>query len=125
MTGTLTRVTDGAVVAGRLEVADSFFKRARGLLGRSGLPEDGGLMIEPCSSVHMFFMRFAIDVVYAVYDGTDELVVRKVVSDLRPWRLSACRGARVAIELPAGTVEARGLRPEDRLRFDPGSALGG
>ncbi|MEI4896946.1 DUF192 domain-containing protein, partial [Klebsiella pneumoniae] len=57
----------------------------------------------------MFFMRFAIDVVFCDRD----LQVLKVVRDLRPWRTASARGAKVTIELPVGG--AAGLEPGDRL----------
>jgi len=57
----------------------------RALLGRSGLADDEGLWI-PTSSIHMFGMRFAIDVIYADRDGR----VLKLVRGIRPWRASAC-----------------------------------
>lgn len=116
--GTLVRVSDGACVSSDLEVADTFWRRFRGLLGREGLEPGAGLLIEPCSSVHMFFMRFAIDVVYAKREGESELVVQKVVPDLGPWRLSACRGAHLVVELPAGKAASVALCPGDRLRFE-------
>ena len=69
--------------------------RSKGLLGRSGLDPDEGLWIQPTGSIHMWFMRFPIDVVYADRDGR----VLKLVHAIRPWRMSACRGAKVALEL--------------------------
>jgi len=92
-------------------VADSPFLRARGLLGRSGLAEGEGILLRPASSIHMFFMRFPIDAVFL----DRELVVRKVVPDLKPWRLAGARGAKAVLELAAGECERRGVRPGDRL----------
>jgi uncharacterized membrane protein (UPF0127 family) len=87
----------------------------RGLLGREGLDDAEGLLIRPTNSVHMFFMRFAIDVVFLDRD----LVVRKVVEALRPWRMTGCRGARAALELPAGTAGRRGITVGERLTLEP------
>ena len=56
------RTESGKLVCERCEIANSAFARARGLLGRSGLEPDGGMLIDPAGSVHMFFMRFPIDV---------------------------------------------------------------
>jgi uncharacterized membrane protein (UPF0127 family) len=87
----------------------------RGLLGRAGLDPDEGLLIRPTNSVHMFFMRFAIDVVFLDRD----LVVKKVVERLRPWRMAGCRGARAAVELPAGEASRRGITVGERLTLEP------
>src|SRR5437762_1433524 len=81
---------DGTLACERCVVADTAPARMRGLLGRDGLEEGEGLLIRPTNSVHMFFMRFAIDVVFV----DRELAVRKIVERLRPWRMAGCRGAR-------------------------------
>jgi uncharacterized membrane protein (UPF0127 family) len=86
----------------------------RGLLGRSELAPGEGLWIRPTNSIHMFFMRFAIDAVYLDRDGK----VVKVVSRLRPWRMSFCRRARSVIELAAGEAERWCLQPGDRVEED-------
>jgi uncharacterized membrane protein (UPF0127 family) len=87
----------------------------RGLLGRSALEPGEGLLIRPTNSVHMFFMRFAIDVVFVDRD----LVVKKVVEQLRPWRMAGCRGARAAVELPAGEAARRGITVGEQLSLEP------
>ena len=98
-----------------VELADSAWLRLRGLLGRKSLPVGGGMRFEPASSLHMMFMRFAIDVVYV---DRDERVL-KVVSDFKPWRFSAARGARSAYELPAGTIATIDITVGDRLVLQP------
>jgi len=37
----------------------------KGLLGRRELPDGEGILLRPCASIHMFFMRFAIDAVFS------------------------------------------------------------
>src|SRR3954452_16538854 len=103
---TLTK-EDGDVVCAQLSLATSPFARMRGLLGRSGLAPDQGMLFRPAGSIHMFFMRFPIDAVFCDRD----LVVLKVARELRPWRTAACRGAKVVVELAAGA--AAGVQPGD------------
>ena len=100
-----------ATLGDRIERADSAWQRMVGLLGRAGLPRGGGMRFEPTASLHMLFMRFPIDVVF--FDR-DERVV-KLVSDLKPWRFTAARGARGAYELPAGTIDAADIEVGDQL----------
>jgi uncharacterized membrane protein (UPF0127 family) len=100
---------DGTVVCARCAIADRPLTRLRGLLGRAALAADEGLLIRPTGSIHMFFMRFAIDAVFCDRD----LVVLKVARDLRPWRMASARGAKVVIELAEGA--AAGVAPGDRL----------
>ena len=101
-----------------MEIADSPATRAKGLLGREGLPEGAALWIEPCSSIHMFFMKFAIDVVYL----DKERRVVKLVHGLKPWRLSMAWRARSVVELPAGALERLDVQPNDRLEIQEPSA---
>jgi len=112
----VTRVLNGAgdVVVERCFVADKPWSRMRGLLGRSELPVGEGLFLKPCGSVHMFFMRFPIDVVFL----DRELSVVGVVPGLRPWRMAGRRGAKAALELPAGEAARRRIEPGERLRLE-------
>jgi uncharacterized membrane protein (UPF0127 family) len=104
----------GAVACERCRVADTPLTRLRGLLGRKSLPLGEGLLIRPAGAVHMFFMRFPIDVVFL--DG--DLGVVGVVEELKPWRAAGRRGARSVLELAAGEVERRGIGVGDRLAID-------
>jgi uncharacterized membrane protein (UPF0127 family) len=78
--------------------------RAR-LLGLSLLRREragAGLLIEGCSSVHSFGMRFALDLVFLGDGGT----VLRVERAVPPYRVRSCAGASAVLELPSG---ARGL----------------
>jgi uncharacterized membrane protein (UPF0127 family) len=99
------------VVCDPCVVAESFGSRLRGLLGRRSLPAGEGMLIRRESSVHTFFMRFAIDVVFL---DADERVLR-IDANVAAWRLKACRGASSVIELAAG--EARRLSVGDRIEL--------
>jgi uncharacterized membrane protein (UPF0127 family) len=110
----VVRKGDGGVVCEGCLLADSAWLRMKGLLGRASLADDEGILLRPCSSVHMFFMRFAIDAVFL----DRELRVVKVVADLRPWRMAGARRSRAVLELPAGACERRGVREGDRLSLE-------
>ena len=111
-------VTRGVVVARDAEIADTLWTRFRGLMARSpeSFPPGSGLLIDPCSSIHMFFMRFPIDVLYL---NREDRVVR-VQPNIKPWRVGPLRtrGARYVIELPAGTIERTGTRVGDVISTD-------
>ena len=93
-------------------IADSYFTRLAGLMFRKKLPPTTGLLLTPCNSVHMCFMRFAIDVVYL----DKEYNIVKVVNCLRPWiGLSMCADAWAALEMIAGEAERCGLEVGKRL----------
>ena len=90
-----------------IELADNFFKRLRGLMFRKNLSEGCGLLLAPCNSVHMLFMRFAIDVIYL----DENFCIKKIVRNLPAWLgMSICFGAWGALELPSGEAERLNLR---------------
>src|SRR5208283_1798940 len=96
--------TRGTVLGDAIDLADTSAKRQIGLLKHQRLEPGHGLWIVPCESVHTFFMRFAIDLVYV--DRKHK--VRKVRNAVPPWRLSACLTAHSILELPAGTAQRGG-----------------
>ena len=109
------RVTNpgrGTTLAHRCRVARSLRDRTVGLLGTPGIGRGGGLWIERAPSIHMFFMRYAIDAVFIDRDGR----VVRIVEDLRPWRIVAWvpRG-RDCLELPTGSVRPTGTQVGDLL----------
>jgi hypothetical protein len=108
------RTADCAVVCERCEVPKSAFGRMRGLLGRSGLEPGDGMLIDSAPSVHMFFMRFPIDVVFL----DREWRVVGVRHRLRPWRVAGARRAVAALELPAGAAAAAEIEEGDVLALD-------
>jgi uncharacterized protein len=116
--GAVVRVVNcrsGAILGDRVTLAVGVGSRLRGLLGRRGLSPGEGLWLEPCSSIHMFFMRFAIDVLFVDPGGT---VVKRCV-EIRPWRVAAGGlAARAALELPVGVVERSETQVGDRLAIE-------
>ena len=110
----IENVTRGTTVAERARVASSSVDRSVGLLRTPEVRPGEGLWIERAPSIHMFFMRYAIDAVFVDRSGR----VTKVVSNLKPWRIVWwARGARDCLELRAGAAAASGTRPGDELRL--------
>jgi uncharacterized membrane protein (UPF0127 family) len=103
---------DGCVVCERCAVASSFWTRFRGLMGRRDLPRGEGMLFRPGGSVHTFFMRIPIDVVFC---GRDLQVVG-VAANVRPWRLAGARRTKTTIELAAGEAARRGVEVGTQLR---------
>jgi hypothetical protein len=103
---------DGTVICARCDVASTPLKRMRGLLGRSSLAPEEGMLFRPAGSIHMFFMRFPIDAVFC----TGDLEVIDVARDLQPWKTAGRKDAKVVVELASGA--AREVRPGDRLVLD-------
>jgi uncharacterized membrane protein (UPF0127 family) len=112
--------TRGTVLATRETWALGAAERLRGLLDRGGLGDGEALVISPCTSVHMFGMKFAVDVIFVARDGT---VVRAIPA-LKPWRATwIWWRARHCVEMPVGVLAATGTRAGDRLVFEPDPTL--
>jgi uncharacterized membrane protein (UPF0127 family) len=103
------RKANGTIVCARCALAVNPWTRFRGLMGRDSLAPDEGMLFRPAGSIHMFFMRFPIDVVFC----DRELRVLKVERDLQPWKTAGARGAKVVVELAAGA--AAGIEPGEQL----------
>ncbi|MEW6446528.1 MAG: DUF192 domain-containing protein [Bacillota bacterium] len=113
----LVNSTKGKILAKRVAVARSFGRRLKGLLFRKELPPGEALIIEPCKSVHTFFMLFPIDLIF--YDDKGRVI--SVFPALPPFRLTpVIRPARGVVELPAGTITETGTETGDTIRFEDG-----
>lgn len=112
----VTNLTRNTLLADHASRADTFARRFKGLMGVTELPLGDGLHIEPCNSIHTFFMKIAIDAVFLDRD----LNVVDVCHAMAPWRMSRVYfGARSVLELPAGTAAAAQTTAGDALRFEP------
>ena len=112
----VANLTQGTTVADRCRVARSLRERTVGLLGTPGLEAGGGLLIERTQSIHMFFMRYPIDVIFSDRQGR----VTRTGASLRPWRVVWwARSARDCVELPVGALAASRTVPGDQLEIDP------
>lgn len=78
----LYNVTTKTLIAKEVLLAQSLYARIKGLMGKYSLSKDSAMFFDDCPSVHTFFMRFPIDVVFLDKD----MVVTKVLENLKPWR---------------------------------------
>ncbi len=110
---TIRRTADTRPLFARVLHARTAWQRLRGLIGRPRLEPGEGMLITPCNSVHTLGMRYAVDVVFLDREGR----ILKLVTHLKPMRMAARRGARHALELPAGTAQSTGLRVGECLQW--------
>lgn len=107
--------TRSTLLGDRIAVADGFWTRLRGLLGRDRLDAGEGLLITPSRGVHMIGMRFSLDVLLL----DRERRVREGFAGLAPGRATGMRkGARYALELPVGTIAASGTCTGDLVEWE-------
>jgi len=107
----LRNARHAGIVATTIETAFDSPTRNRGLLGRSGLADGHALILAPCSSIHTFFMQFAIDVAFVDRDG----VVLRVRQAMGPWRIQIVFRAFAVVEFASGSLNRSDTRAGDRL----------
>ncbi len=110
----IRNATRDTVLATAADVADTSRARRTGLLKHTSLPKGEGLLIRPCESVHTFWMKFPIDVLYL----SRKKKVLKIRHAMAPWRVSMCLIAHSVLELPAGTAAETGTVKGDELDFE-------
>ncbi len=118
---TVRNLTKGTVVAARVAVGASLWRKFLGLMGRPPLERGEGLWLPGTNGIHMLFMRFPIDCAFVgPPDPEGGMAVVRVRRSLPPWRgvVWYVRGAKGVIELPAGALELSRTRVGDTLAFD-------
>lgn len=107
-------VTKGVVIAQQARVGTSLGQRLKGLLGKANLLPDGALILNPCSSIHTFFMRFTIDVLFL----DKQMRIIKIIQNMPAYRFSPIVwGSQMTIELPAGKIAQSSTQIGDLLEF--------
>ncbi len=114
----LVNVSNGAVLAHQVEQAHTFGRRLKGLMFRNHLPETHAMHIQPCRSIHTFFMRFPIDVLYL----DEALKVVHIAEHLRTGKVTQpVLKARSVVELVAGTIQTSGTKVGDHILMQQNS----
>lgn len=115
-TVTVINQTRGSVFLDSVEVADNFYSRLKGLLGRPGLPASTGLMLKPANSIHTIGMKFAIDAAFIDRNG----IILRIIEKMPAGQISpVVFGSACVIETAAGEFEKYGATVSDRLTFQP------
>lgn len=103
----LLNLSNGEELAFNVKMADTFLGRLKGLMFTASLPEGNGLYIQPCRSIHTFFMNYSIDVLYI--NENNEIVGAD--EQLEPAKIgNIYKGAFSVLELPKGTIRKTGTK---------------
>lgn len=104
--------TRDTLIAQSAAVADTLLKRMKGLMARKNFAPGEALIITPCNSIHTFFMRFPIDVLFV--DRDNKIVAQGI--EIKPWQVSPIYWrAKFVVELPCGTISSSGTREGDEI----------
>jgi uncharacterized membrane protein (UPF0127 family) len=96
-----------------VKMAENYFTRLRGLMGKKSLADAGGLLLKRCSAVHTIGMRYALDLVFMDKSGK----VVKCTEGVKPFRTASARGAYYTLELNQGTIQKQGIKVNDRFKL--------
>ena len=112
----LINLKDHRTISDKCFVAESYFSRLRGWIGKTQAVSGEGMLFPRCSSIHMWFMSMPIDVVF-IRAERERKVVTSVHSKVRPWKVLPLSDGRAneTLELPVGSVESLGISPGDEL----------
>jgi uncharacterized protein len=105
---------NGNIIANNATLASSFSMRLRGLIGKDSLSMGKAMIIPNCQIVHMFFMKFPIDVIFC----DNHYQILYIQHSLKPWRISKfVKNAYYVIELPNHTIEQSNIIIGDLLEI--------
>ena len=107
-------VSKAIIIAEQAKLASSLGQRLKGLLGCNSLSDNEAMILKPCNSIHTFFMRFPIDVLFL--DRNMRII--RVIENMQPFRM--CHivwGSKLTIELPAGKISQTNTQLSDTIEF--------
>ncbi len=108
-------VNSSLYVSRQTLIADTFLTRLIGLLLTKEFKPGSGLIIEPCKSIHMFFMRYPIDVIF--YNQNLEIIA--VVENIQPWQFTKVYPKAMAcLELPINSIRQSNSAVNDQLKIE-------
>ncbi len=109
---------DHEILFSKAMEANTLFSRLKGLLGTTGLLSEEALILDPCTSIHTFFMKFPIDVIFL--DRSNKIIA--LYSNLNPNRVSGIHWtAKKAVETPAGSIAKLNLQKGQVLSITGGN----
>lgn len=107
--------TQNKLITGDVKIAEDFFTRSIGLLSKKSLSQDEGLIIRPCCSIHTFFMRFPIDVLFI--NKKNEIIA--LYENVKPWRILPIHPtSNYVVELPAGQISVKNICLSDIISIE-------
>ena len=120
--GQLAFIQDGdSAVTIDVEVADTDSARERGMMQRTGFPNDRSGMLFPFDqeqpqSFWMSNTPVALDIIFA--DADSQIVgISKYTTPFSNERYESGEPAKFVVEVPAGFIDSHGLLKGDRIRW--------
>lgn len=103
------------LIADDVKIAKTFIKRTFGLIPKSSILKDEGLVIYPCFSVHTFFMKFAIDILFI----NKQNKVIALYQNVKPYRILPIHpNSHYVIELAADVISTKNIEKDDFITLE-------
>ncbi len=96
-------ITSGKIIGDKVQLANRFLSRLKGLMFREHLDPGEGILLYPCNSIHMFFMKTPLDILFL----DENMVVMKQINGIKPGQVSpVVKNAKYVLELGYGSFQA-------------------
>ena len=106
--------TSNTIISENVMVADTYFKRLKGLMFTKELPCQNALHIIPCNEIHSFFMKYSIDVLYL--DSKNNILAFD--EEMQPGKIGkAVKDAKSVVELPSGKIKKLNIKIGQQIEF--------
>lgn len=111
----ITNKSNQKVIGDNIGNANNMYRRFVGLMGKESLNENEGLLLTPCNSIHMMFMKISLDVIFL--DKKNKVLF--LLEDFKPWKVSkVIFKAQSVLELPVGTIAKNQIKIDDILEIE-------
>ncbi|MCF6094183.1 DUF192 domain-containing protein [Microaerobacter geothermalis] len=111
------------ILGDRIIWANHFYTRLKGLLGKKELNKGEGICLIPCSSVHTFFMKIPLDVIFVKKKAEGKYQVIRWKEGITSGKVIFSKGADAVLELPTGTISRSHTMEGDIIRLLPSDKL--
>lgn len=96
----------------KISRADNILSKGIGLIGWKDFGGKNGLLLTNTNSIHTFFVRFPLDLVFL----DKNMKVIKLVKNLKPFRISPIVWkAQHVLEMPSGSIEKYSINLKDSI----------
>ena len=107
--------TQNCLIADEVKIADNFISRTIGLISKKEILEPEGLLIKPCCSIHTFFMKFDIDVLFV--NRKNEIIA--LYENVKPWKILPIHlTSQYVVELPTGIISSKQIFKGNILKYE-------
>ncbi len=105
-------LTKNRVLFEKVFISQTFFSRAKGLIGKKQMENNEAMWIKPCNGVHTYFMKFSLDVLFL----DKNMQVCAIEKKVKPFRFSKIYfKAKSVLEINSGLSDEKQIKIGDYL----------